>query len=134
MSVPGSNPPSLSRRSAGRLPSRLNPALSFVILTMLVFTGMLVWAPPPPAFAQQAATASVTPTGQPGDIYAIGDTPALEVLATATPTVKPTRTPTPIPEEWLTNEKETDGVIVGAIVLVLIVIGGTLHAIRSNGQ
>ncbi len=134
-----STSPSPSRRPAGFLPHWLNPTLLFVILTLLVFTGMLAWTPPLPSFAQQStatgtATATLAPTAAPQDAGAIGATPAVEVLATAAPEARPTRTPTPIPEEWLTNEKETDGVIFGGIVLVLIVVGGTLHAIRRNGE
>ncbi len=126
----------ITRRLKRRAPGWLSPTLSFVILALVVFAGVLAWTPRQ-SYAQQAPATTSTPTGKPTST----PTGTLEValaaddpVDTATPAVKPTRSPTPIPLEWQTNAKETDGVILGAIVLVLIVIGGTLHAIRSNGQ
>ncbi len=132
MSDPDSILAFFTRQIQRRTPTWLSPTLSVVILAMLVFAGVLAWTPPAPSFAQPA-TATTTPT----DAFMIAPTAAREVLDTETPAapvVKPTRTPTAIPIEWQNNEKETDGVIFGAIVLVLIVIGGTLHAIRRNGS
>ncbi len=118
----------LARWFQRRTPAWLNPTLSFVILALMVFAGVLAWTPPAPSFAQQL-TATPLPT-----VAIMVASTAAEPESTLTPEVKPTRTPTPIPAEWQTNEKEADGVILGAVVLVLIVVGGTLHAIRSNGE
>lgn len=45
--------------------------------------------------------------------------------ATPTPTILP-GTPTPLPVEWLTSAEQTNGVLLGAIVILLTVLVGTL--------
>ena len=128
----------LTRQLKRRLPAWLNPTVSLVALALLVFAGALAWTPPHRTFAQES-TPTATPTQTPGAAFAVASTAAKAAVTakpevTVTPGFKPTRTPTAIPLEWQNNEKETDGVILGAVVLVLIIIGGTLHAIRSNGR
>jgi hypothetical protein len=44
----------------------------------------------------------------------------------------PTPTATPIPEEWANNIEQTTGIVIGAVILTLIIIGGTLHTISVN--
>jgi len=41
-------------------------------------------------------------------------------------------TPTPIPEELLANREQTTGIVLGGVVLVLIIVGGTARAITRN--
>jgi hypothetical protein len=53
------------------------------------------------------------------------------VLTTVTGTALPTPTPTRFPEH-LTDQNQTNGIILGSTVLVLIVIIGTLTVIRHG--
>ncbi|MEA4906507.1 MAG: hypothetical protein VB089_02740 [Anaerolineaceae bacterium] len=39
---------------------------------------------------------------------------------------------TPYPQEWLDNREQTNGIVFGGVMLVLIIVGGTLHAIRKR--
>lgn len=117
---------SILRSLVGRVkrlrPGRLNPTISFVILALALFSGMLAWTPPLRLEARAEDTTA---------------TPILEAAPAAlthTPVVEPSSTPTPIPQEWVDNKNQTDGVILGAVVLVLIVVGGTLHGIRRAGR
>jgi len=41
-------------------------------------------------------------------------------------------TPTPIPPELLANREQTTGIVLGGVVLVLIIVGGTARAITRN--
>ncbi|HMD88197.1 MAG TPA: hypothetical protein VKF38_03450 [Anaerolineaceae bacterium] len=41
-------------------------------------------------------------------------------------------TGTPLPPDWANNATETDSIIVGAIILVLIVLVGTLTTVRAR--
>ncbi|MCX8024760.1 MAG: hypothetical protein N3A60_06130, partial [Thermanaerothrix sp.] len=61
-------------------------------------------------------------------------------MAVLTPTLVPTPSPvimedqsgptaTPLPAEFLENSTQTNGIILGSAILVLIVIGGTLSVI-----
>jgi hypothetical protein len=43
-------------------------------------------------------------------------------------------TPTPIPPELLANREQTIGIVLGGVVLVLIIVGGTASAITRNGK
>jgi hypothetical protein len=43
-----------------------------------------------------------------------------------------TRAPTPIPAEWANNYQNANGLVIGAVVLVVIIVGGTLGAIRRK--
>jgi hypothetical protein len=52
--------------------------------------------------------------------------------AVATEVVKPTVTPTPIPQEYLESADQTSGIICGSVVLVLIIVGGTLGVLRRK--
>jgi hypothetical protein len=45
--------------------------------------------------------------------------------ATATPKVLP-GTPTPLPPEWMTSPEQTNGILVGAIIILLTILIGTL--------
>jgi hypothetical protein len=41
-------------------------------------------------------------------------------------------TPEALPEEWLENVDQTDGIILGGIILVLIIVIGTFSVIRRK--
>lgn len=46
--------------------------------------------------------------------------------------VQATRTATPVPAEWYTNRDMANGIVLGAVALVLIIVGGTLSVIRKK--
>jgi len=55
------------------------------------------------------------------------------VTATLQPSatiVQPTPTKTPLPDEYLQNYDDTNGVVVGTVLLVVIILLGTLSGIR----
>lgn len=47
------------------------------------------------------------------------------VLATLTPTILP-GTPTPVPAEFLTSAEQTNGVLIGAIIILFSILVGTI--------
>lgn len=55
------------------------------------------------------------------------------VVTAAAGTVFPTPTPTRFPE-YLTNQDQTNGIILGSTILVLIVVIGTLTIIRHGDR
>jgi hypothetical protein len=42
-------------------------------------------------------------------------------------------TPTLMPSEWLANARQAEGIAFGGVILVMIVVVGTLGAIRTRG-
>ncbi len=60
--------------------------------------------------------------------------PAPQPCACAVPTPErlfiPPDPRNPLPPEMLANRDQTNGVIVGGVILVLIIVGGTLNVIR----
>jgi hypothetical protein len=54
-------------------------------------------------------------------------TPAPVLLAT-------TPSSSPNPNEILSNREQTNGIVAGGIILVLIIVGGTLSVIRQKKQ
>ena len=61
-----------------------------------------------------------------GSRQEITETPSSEVLFRL-PDVR-----TPVPPEMLANSEQTNGLIIGGVILVLIVVGGTLGVIRRK--
>ena len=51
-----------------------------------------------------------------------------DVQTTPTPTILP-GTPTPVPAEWLASAQQTNGIIFGAVIIILLIIAGTLGII-----
>lgn len=103
-----------------------------LVLLVLIMLVAMSWSEPLPgqknnaakmALMQVSATLRVQPTGTPEP------RPSVEVPPDATPTPIP---PTPIPEEWATNRDMGTGIVLGAVMLVLIIVGGTLGAIRRR--
>ena len=43
---------------------------------------------------------------------------------TPTPSILP-GTPTPLPAEWLASAQQTNGIIFGAVIIILLIIAGT---------
>jgi hypothetical protein len=55
-----------------------------------------------------------------------------DIQTTPTPSILP-GTPTPLPAEWLASAQQTNGIIFGALIIVLLVIAGTAGImIRDN--
>jgi hypothetical protein len=95
-------------------PFQKNPAARIQLAALVIVTLSLIFLmilPAGPTFAQD------DPTPQTG-----------EAIDLATPS------PTPIPQEWADNREQTTGIIAGAVVLAVIIIGGTLHTIDQNKQ
>ena len=51
-----------------------------------------------------------------------------DVQTTSAPKILP-GTPTPFPEEWLASAKQTNGIIFGAVIIVLLIIASTVSII-----
>lgn len=86
--------------------SRLDLCTALILLVALIFTLLLLASnlPAAPVSAQStpaAPTAAENPAGYEHPV-------------------------TPIPEEYLANDTQTNGIVFGTVLLVLIVIGGTL--------
>jgi hypothetical protein len=100
------------------------PRLFWGIVILVVFAWLVISC----GFTQAPPLAVVPPTAEP-------TLPA----PTATP-LPPARqnqefsppTATPLPEEWLATPDQTTGIILGASVLLLVVLIGTLTAMRSQ--
>jgi hypothetical protein len=93
--------------------SRIHPATLTMTIVIFAFVTMLAWTPALPAPSQVENTPEVTAT---------------EMTISSTPE------PTPIPQEWVDNREQTTGIIAGAIVLAIVIIGGTLHTISKNKE
>ena len=57
---------------------------------------------------------------------------SLAPTATATPAVDPS--PTATSSVQVPHQNETDGMIIGGVILVLIILGGTLQVLRPRAQ
>jgi len=47
-----------------------------------------------------------------------------DIQTTPTPSILP-GTPTPLPAEWLASAQQTNGIIFGALIIILLIIAGT---------
>jgi hypothetical protein len=55
-----------------------------------------------------------------------------EIRTTVTPTVLP-GTPTPLPAEWLSSAEQTNGIVFGALIILLaIIVGAAAIIIRDR--
>ncbi len=108
----------------------VHPFLVALVGLLAVFGLMLAVSEPLP---YQAAPAEETPTAgifnptsspQPSQVGEIVPLPS------ETPQFTPTATP--LPPEFLANREQTFGIIIGTIVLVILVIGGSLVGIWAR--
>jgi hypothetical protein len=101
-----------------RLPEWVDLKVVAILLLIGIFLTAMSWSNPMPEPRQGAGMAVAETVGP----------------ATGQPTAQPgaTRSPTPIPQEWVTNREMASGIVLGAVVLVLIIVGGTLGAIRRR--
>lgn len=68
-------------------------------------------------------------------ILAIWTSPTSAVTqVTATITTQATALATPLPQEWISNARQTDGIALGGTILVLIVVIGTLSVILGKNS
>lgn len=120
---------SLIDRSS-RLKGRVPPILVGIVALLAVFILMLTVSEPLP---YQAAPAGETPTTRIVNptLTATLSTPSETTPAFSdTPQFTPTRTP--LPPELLANREQTIGIIIGTVVLVILVLGGSLAGIWSR--
>ncbi len=107
----------------------IHPATLSILVLLAVFALMLALSEP---LSYQAAPQEGTPVID--HATATASQPATLETAQTLPTATPESTPTitPLPEEFLTNREQTIGIVIGTVVLVLIVIGGSLVGIWSR--
>lgn len=87
--------------------------LVIILIVILVFIGIIVWPEMNVHFGTTAAPRQITPT------------------ITATPTELPTNFP-PVIRDYFENQNGTNGLLIGSVVLVLIILLGVLISIRNN--
>lgn len=110
-----SKKPSPKMFSSAHLPEWLNlKVVAFIILLGLFMIGMSWSRPQASASRDVAGVAWLAPTARPPAASGAGPSP------------------TPVPAEWAANREMSSGIVLGAVVLVLIIIGGTLGAIRRK--
>jgi len=106
---------SVLNRVFSRLPGWMTPPVMAVAALLLVFTISVSMDPRPAVPAAEAAN------------------PILQSEIAQRPSQpRATRTPTSLPEEWLENHNQTDGVVFAGVILVLIVVVGTLTTISRK--
>lgn len=113
-----------------KLKGSVHPFLLALVGLLSVFGLMLAVSEPLPyqaAPAEETPTVRVlNPTPSPSSPAASEDTP----LPSETPQFTPTATP--LPPEFLANREQTLGIIIGTIVLVILVLGGSLAGIWAR--
>jgi hypothetical protein len=97
-----------------KLPGWLTWQSFLVILVIVLFVVVMIWSEPLAKIISPRATATSS-------------------IIRITPTVKP-GTPTPIPEELLESDTQTNGIILGAVILVLIVVIGAVSRMIFHGR
>lgn len=90
-----------------------SPTLA-LLLVVIIFATMIAWREPLSGLSLAAPTLEE-------EIFETTASPEFEL-----------KEPTPIPQEWEDNFEQTNGIIMGSVILVLIVVGGTLSAIRRR--
>lgn len=103
--------------------SERNKALLWVFVALIIF--LMASAVSDPLPPQAWGVPVIAPTETAGPIR-----PTTTPLPTATETVLPTPTKTTLPAYLLENYDDTNGVVVGTVMLVVIILLGTLAGIR----
>lgn len=93
------------------------------LLVLIVFVAAISMSEPLPSLARDLQAATLIPTPLP---IRLSVTP----LPTGTESAELTPTPTLIPPELLENADATNGIIIGTILLVTIVLAGTIAGIN----
>ena len=94
-----------------------------ILLVLVVFVAAIAMSEPLPSLASDLSAATLIPTQLPIRL-------TVTTVPTETETAEVTPTRTPIPPELLENADATEGIIVGTVVLVLIVLAGTVAGIN----
>lgn len=95
--------------------SRLDLRSALILLVMFLFISVLLGGHLPPTVSAQVTPGTATPGTE--------TTLAEEMQIT------------PIPSEYLATDTQTNGIVLGSVILVLIILGGTLSIMfRKNGS
>ncbi len=94
-----------------------------ILLVLVVFVAAIAMSEPLPSLASDLSAATLIPTQLPIRL-------TVTTVPTEIETAEATPTRTPIPPELLENADATEGIIVGTVVLVLIVLAGTVAGIN----
>jgi hypothetical protein len=97
-----------------RLPTWLDLRILAIPVLIALFLLAMSWSEPLPRLDTAATALKTTATHVPSNAAGHG------------------QTPTPIPEAWVKNGQMSNGIVLGAVILVMIVIGGTVDAIRRH--
>ena len=89
----------------GRVPGWVNLKNLVFLVVILAFVIIVIWSESLSHF--------------------IGGRELRSTVTTSTPTILP-GTPTPLPEEWLMSTDQTNGIILGAIIILLAIVAGTV--------
>lgn len=112
------------RKIISKLPGWVDEKSMGLVLLVLIMLVAMSWSEPLPGQRSTAAKLSMAQ---------VSATPSVQPTVDVSPDASPTPIlPTPIPEEWRTNREMGTGIVMGAVVLVLIIVGGTLGAIRRH--
>jgi hypothetical protein len=97
--------------------------VAWILLVMAIFLVANAMSEPLPSMARDLSAIAATETLAPTQLIV---TPGLA----ATETTVPTPTRTPIPAYLLENADATNGIIIGTVLLVVIVLAGTIAGIN----
>ena len=115
------------RNFASTLPEWLDQKALGLVGLLLIMVVAMSWSEPLPA--QKLRSAALAQVNASATAQVSTPQATLTVAPDATPTEI---APTPIPEEWANNREMGTGIVMGAVALVLIIVGGTLSAIRRK--
>jgi len=94
-----------------------------ILLVLIIFVAANAMSEPLPSLARGLPAVAPTETLAPVR-------PTVTLLPTGTETAEPTPTPTPVPPELLENADATNGIIIGTVLLVVIILVGTIAGIN----
>ncbi len=112
--------------------ANIHPSLPALIGLLIIFGLMLALSEPLPYQAAPPVD-SPTPRHFNATLSPQPSAPS-ETAPLFTETPQLTATRTPLPPEFLANREQTFGIIIGTIVLVILVIGGSLIGIWARRQ
>lgn len=87
-----------------RIPSWINFQNLLFLIVILVFLAIVLWSDSLSRYFQQSAASD------------------MDALFTATTLPG---TPTPLPDEWMSSAEQTNGIILGAVVIIIAITAGT---------
>lgn len=94
-----------------------------VLLVLIIFVAATAMSEPLPSLARGLNAEAPTETLAPVR-------PSVTPIQIGTETPEPTPTTTPVPPELLENADATNGIIIGTVVLVIIILAGTIAGIN----